>query len=320
MNKKQYNNVIEHTLNHEVSAQTEDSLETVRAIFNNMGVALPQGDMKHVYEVIKSDDYMGWKSCTVQEAQEAADNGTAAIGISEDRIVVLAANDEEEPVVETESVMVISENTSAYMVSNLQFYSMGLITTYYNKDYKGDKILTENQLALLKSNKVFYQNAEEIYGVPWKIIAAIHYREYGLRKEGPKNGNGPYQIWGSSYPVGTLTDAQFQQATNDAARFIKEKVGNRDLTLHDNVKYAFFAYNGTASAYKTQALNLGFTQAEANIGEGSPYVMNRAELKRDPTVEPTKSNRTWGQIKSDGGSIVYPANSDYGAYIVYRVL
>lgn len=126
MNKKQYNNVIEHTLKHEVSAQTEDSLETVRAIFNNMGVALPQGDMKHVYEVIKSDDYMGWKSCTMQEAQEAANNGTAAIGISEDRIVVLAAVDEEEPVEENTAVMTISEEA---LDGDMEYYTYSATVT-----------------------------------------------------------------------------------------------------------------------------------------------------------------------------------------------
>ena len=135
MNKKQYNNVIEHTLKHEVSAQTEDSLEVARAIFNNMGVALPQGDMKHVYEVIQSDDYMGWKSCTMQEAQEAANNGTAAIGISEDRIVVLAANDEEEPVAETTAVMSLSENTSAYAVDGLSYATYTQPTI--NREYYG---------------------------------------------------------------------------------------------------------------------------------------------------------------------------------------
>ncbi len=150
------------------------------------------------------------------------------------------------------------------------------------------------------------------------MLAAIHYREYGLRREGPSNGNGPYQIWGSSYPTGTLTDAQFQKATNDAAAFIKSKANGRALNTANNIKYTFFAYNGISSAYKTQALNLGFTQSQANNGEGSPYVMNRADRRRDPTVEPTKSNKTWGQIKTDGGTLSYPANSDYGAYVVYK--
>ena len=125
MNKKQYNNVIENTLKHE---QSEDSLSTARAIFDNMGVALPQGDMKTVYETIKTDNYMGWKSCTMQETQAAADNGTAAIGISEDRIVVLSANDEEEPVAQTASVMTLSESTSAYVVDGLQYYTYAINT------------------------------------------------------------------------------------------------------------------------------------------------------------------------------------------------
>ncbi len=126
MNKKQYNNVIELTLKRE---QTEDSLVIARAIFDNMGVALPQGDMKTVYETISTDKYMGWKSCTMQEAQAAADTGTAAIGISEDRIVVLSANDEEQPVSQTASVMTLDENTSAFAVEGMQYYSYGYGTT-----------------------------------------------------------------------------------------------------------------------------------------------------------------------------------------------
>ena len=126
MNKKQYNNVIENTLKHE---QTEDSLSTARAVFDNMGIALPQGDIKAVYETIKTDNYMGWKSCTMQEAQEAANNGKAAIGISEDRIVILSANDEEQPVAQTASVMTLDENTSAFAVDGMRYYSYSCGTT-----------------------------------------------------------------------------------------------------------------------------------------------------------------------------------------------
>lgn len=129
MNKKQYNDVIEHTLQYEQSAQTDDSLATARAIFDNMGVALPQGDMKTVYETIKTDNYMGWKSCTMQEAQAAADRGVAAIGISEDRIVVLSAIDEEQPVTQTASVMSLDENTSAFAVEGMRYYSYSYGTT-----------------------------------------------------------------------------------------------------------------------------------------------------------------------------------------------
>ncbi len=243
------------------------------------------------------------------------------------KIVVLSANDDEQPVTQTSSVMTLDENTSAFAVNGLQYYSYSYGATCpggcatpivgYNTDYRGLQILTDTQLNLLNYNKPFYQSAANKYGIPWKMIAAIHYRETKLKRECPSNGDGPYQIWGKNYPVGPLTDAQFQSMTDEAAAFIKGKAGNRNLNNVDNVKYTFFAYNGVADAYKTQALNLGFTQAQANIGEGSPYVMNRADCWRDPTVEPTKSNRTWGQIKSDGGSVSYPANNDYGALVVY---
>lgn len=188
------------------------------------------------------------------------------------------------------------------------------------KDYRGADILTAAQLQLLNENKRFYQNAEREIGVPWQVMAAIHFRENKLKRTGPNNGNGPYQIWNSSYPIGTLTDQQFQTATNDAAQFIKGKVGTISLNDDNKVKRAFFAYNGMAPVYKTQATNLGFTSAQADVGEGSPYVMNRADTRRDPTVEPTKSNRTWGQIKTDGGTLSYPANTDHGAFIVFAAL
>ena len=132
MNKKQYNNVIDWTLTHDQSAQTEDSLKTARTVFKNMGVALPQGDLKQVSDVLKTDDYMGWRSCTMQEAQAAADRGTAAIGINEEKIVILAANDEEQPVTATASVMTLSDTAAENAEPPLAFYSYSYGTTPSN--------------------------------------------------------------------------------------------------------------------------------------------------------------------------------------------
>lgn len=132
MNKKHYNNVIDWTLKHDKAAQTEDSLATARAVFKNMGVALPNGSMQDVYDTIKTNKYMGWRACTMQEAQEAANKGTAAIGISKDRVVILSAADEEEPVAETASVMTLSEKTSAFAVTNLEYYTYSCSTTHQN--------------------------------------------------------------------------------------------------------------------------------------------------------------------------------------------
>ena len=53
MNKKQYNNVINWTLKQEQSTQANNSLELAKAIFNNMGVALPNGTLPEVCEVLE---------------------------------------------------------------------------------------------------------------------------------------------------------------------------------------------------------------------------------------------------------------------------
>ena len=213
----------------------------------------------------------------------------------------------------------VGPTTWQYLFGYNAYPSGGGVSGGY-KDYRGQDILTSAQIQLLNENKRFYQSAEKSTGVPWEVLAAIHFRETKLSRSGPSNKNGPYQIWGSSYPVGPLTDTQFQAATDAAAQFVKGKVGTINANDDSAVKNAFFAYNGKATAYKNQATNLGFDSTGANIGEGSPYVMNRADKPRDPTVEPTKSNGTWGQIKADGGSLVYPANTDHGAFVLFKAL
>ena len=63
MNKKQYNNIIMHSLQYNCK-DSKTSLDTARIIFDNMGVALPVGTIDDVCEILKTDDYMGWRACT----------------------------------------------------------------------------------------------------------------------------------------------------------------------------------------------------------------------------------------------------------------
>ena len=69
MNKKQYNNIISHSLQYDCK-DVENPLDTAKIIFNNMGVALPQGTIKEVYDTVSTNEYMGWKKCTIEEAKE----------------------------------------------------------------------------------------------------------------------------------------------------------------------------------------------------------------------------------------------------------
>lgn len=132
MNKKQYNNIIDYTIQHEVSLEGYDSLSTARAVFDNVGIPLPQGEVKSVYEIIKTNDYMGWKSCTIQEAKAAVEKGIAAIGISETEIVVFSSTDQEQPVTKTASVFAIDENTKD-SVSGLTFYQYANVRSSGNQ-------------------------------------------------------------------------------------------------------------------------------------------------------------------------------------------
>lgn len=230
MNKKQYNNVIENTLKYEQSVQTDDSLATARAIFDNMGVALPQGDIKTVYETIKTDNYMGWKSCTMQEAQTAADNGTAAIGISEDKIVVLSANDEEQPVAQTASVMTLDESTSAFAVEGMRYYSYRSMTcsgTTQN-GFTSCYLINQGNTSIIypsgekpgNENRVFVDNL--FYGsVCGKTLASGNIKQYGcaicclamfLLYKGNKNNsnNNVYYAVKEATKQGTNISASFK--------------------------------------------------------------------------------------------------------------
>lgn len=192
-----------------------------------------------------------------------------------------------------------------------------------NQNYAGEQVFTDKQMEALKANQPFYEKAANEYGFPWQIIAVIHTREHGLARSNPDNGQGVYQFYsaerraackGGDFTPGKVSDEQFQIQTNCAAEAIKNSYGKGyDLNTDDGVKNMFFSYNGRAQAYIDQALRLGFSKAEANNGEGSPYVMNRYDAKREPSS-------TWGQIKKDGGSIEYPANNDFGAFVYYKAI
>lgn len=237
----------------------------------------------------------------------------------------------------TQSGSVFAVDTEFYQSNDILFYNeddsfatSSCLIKDTNRDYSGAQILNSAQTAQLSSNQIFYKNAvsqSEVagYNIPWQFLAAIHFKEHKFGRSGPENGFGPFQITKKQDNLmkkGEYTDEEFQSAANEAAIFIKNKIdGDKyasDLSSTDGVKRGFFLYNGAGESYQEQAKSLGYDKKGQEIGEGSPYVMNRADDKRNPTIEPTKSNKTWGQIKRDGGPIEYPANSDVGAFVLYQ--
>ena len=147
MNSTQYKNIIDYTVSHNDKTNIPDNLETVRTVFKNMGVPLPHGTCKEVYEILKTDDYMGWHSCTIKDARDHVNEGTPTIGISEDRIVVISPEGTEETsgvstaaemssatkTNETDSsVMYLSDKTSAIAVADLEYYAYSRASTNNN--------------------------------------------------------------------------------------------------------------------------------------------------------------------------------------------
>ena len=170
MDKKQYNNIIDWTLNNEEQAQCEDSLTVARAVCTNLGVALPQGNLSQVAEVLATNDYMGWKACTKEEAQASADVGTPAISVSNDRIVVLAATDEEQPMAATATVMTLADGTGVVGDSVAYYSYSGGTTTYRSWQHYANRIMAYASGCLdMNSEELEEQNAFPLTDGLWCV-------------------------------------------------------------------------------------------------------------------------------------------------------
>lgn len=199
-----------------------------------------------------------------------------------------------------------------------------------NKDYKDRQIISDERLEKIKKFQPVYEKASKETKIPWQVFAVVHIRESNLADYNPPNAGGSQGIYqdygwnfnnGKPYPengTNPVSEEEFLRQTVNAGKELQEKAGSKiDLVEKGDpeaIKDMFFGYNGRATAYADQAKALGFDQPY----EGSPYVMNYADEKRDPEVA---KDRTWGQIVVDNGPMEYPARKgDYGAYVMYAAL
>ena len=199
-----------------------------------------------------------------------------------------------------------------------------------NINYHGDQVWSDSELETIQKNRPFYEAAASQYGFPWQLLAIIHYQEHSLLRTNPSNGEGIYQL--TTYTnQGTnenrfeptsesVSDDEFMRQTNIAASVIAGKASGLDLNTPEGIKNLFYNYNGHGGQYyKGKALALGFTEAEAAVGEGSPYVMNRYDAQRDPTSP--EMNPAWRGIFVGNG--IYDENAvdtRFGTYVRYLAL
>jgi len=175
----------------------------------------------------------------------------------------------------------------------------------------------------VNENKNFYIAASNATGVPWEMLAAIHYRETSFSHTNPGNGQGIFQFVngaGGPYPPGPVSDAEFQRQLNFMASKIQSdyvyrgslNYNKRPLTKNETeiyrIKDTLFSYNGRSSQYAQQATQYGFS-ATTEPYEGSPYVMNLFDCQRSGM----------GIITKDYGSID-GIDTRYGAFTLYARL
>ena len=199
-----------------------------------------------------------------------------------------------------------------------------------NQNYAGDTVWSEEQLSAIKANRAVYEKAEQQSGVPWQAIATMHSLESGLARFNPAGGQGLYGLYmytnggtnaNAFVPEGPITDAEFERQTLIAASEMKKIIESAGLEVDsdEGIKALLFQYNGKAQQYIDKALAMGFSREEAEIGEGSPYVMNRYDARRDPNSN--EMDPAWpGRFVADG---VYNASAtayDFGGFVKYLAL
>lgn len=200
-----------------------------------------------------------------------------------------------------------------------------VVVTADFKNYAGDEILSQAERDKIAANRPVYEEAARENDMPWQILAVLHYREHSLNVSNPSNGQGIYQLYSYTSggtnsnafkPAGPVTTEEFLRQTKIAAKLVKQQYGP-ELTANPDsrmVKKMFYRYNG--EAYQQQGLDMGFTPEQASIGEGSPYVMSRADAKRDST----KGGMSWYMYVGDHQSTTGHNERNFGAYVVYLAL
>lgn len=175
----------------------------------------------------------------------------------------------------------------------------------------------------VSDNKFFYATVSSQTGVPWELLAAIHYRETSFSHTNPSNGQGIFQFVngaGGPYPAGSVSDDEFVRQLKFMAQKIQSdyvyrsglSYAKRPLTQNESeasrIQDVLFSYNGRSSQYANEAAKYGFSSSVQPY-EGSPYVMNMFDCAR----------ARMGLITQDYGP-VDGVDTRYGAFTLFARL
>lgn len=179
--------------------------------------------------------------------------------------------------------------------------------------------LDKSTINAINMLKPAYVEAATKLGIPWQLLAAVHYRENNNDPNGDlQAGNaigGPYSQSSTSYKTYGYPKT-IAESAEIAGKVLIAMSGGGVVKKPINVaspdpeaiKDVLFSYNGRSSKYAEQAALYGFS-SKTQPYEGSPYVMNRYDAQR----------QSMGIITQDFGPID-GHDTRFGAFTIYSRL
>lgn len=180
----------------------------------------------------------------------------------------------------------------------------------------GEGSLSSGVMDAINSNKDAYQQAAQVTGVPWQLLAAIHFREAnnnpGQDMQAGNPFGGPYKQSSTDYGIYGYPKNMEQSAEIAAKHLIAvsqsgvvKKPINVSSPDAEAIKDTLYSYNGRAGAYAQQAADLGFN-SDTQPYEGSPYVMNNYDQVHENMKIITRDNGPLDGVDTrDGAFTIY---------------
>ena len=94
MTGAQYKNVIKWSILQNFDLKHDSSLPIIKIIFNNLGVAYPNADQAKAVEIIKKNNCLGWRKCTINESQMYANKGVPAIAANDEKLILISPDED----------------------------------------------------------------------------------------------------------------------------------------------------------------------------------------------------------------------------------
>ena len=95
MTADQYKTIIKWTADQIGTKHSINPLWIVAASLRNMGLYIPTGSYEQIMQILSTNTYMNWRSCTADEAQKLANKGRTVICMNASSAFIILPEDEQ---------------------------------------------------------------------------------------------------------------------------------------------------------------------------------------------------------------------------------